>query len=375
MIGNIQFSAFLLLTLLTLTLVMMLFRRGKLDSVVSRSRWMMAGGTALLAVQFLLQYVLGLREKSVTQAVMLNLLMFVPSSWLFSMSVINLQRQGRLKWHEWTVGCVTWVLIAALLAWTARNDGQPFFCDTPAMVRTEWICAVLYASMQLHYTYVQLTEMRKMSRSLQDYYDRDMAFQLLWMRVSIWFLTAMAVFVPAAIFVSGVPLFIFSLVFLGGLYYLVHSFKYYVITKKAFMVMTAQQNATETGMDDETSTPDFSDEDLQRVKGLVAKWMATGKYLRSGITMPVVAAELHVTQPLLRAWYHSVGYDSFPEWMQHERIAYAKKLLAEHPEWTLDTIAEQSGFSSRNYFHKVFLKMVGVTPAQYLRSTVNGAVD
>lgn len=373
-----QFSAFLLLTLLTLTLVLMLYRRGKLDYVVSRSRWFMAGGMALLAIQFLLQYILHLREMGVTQAVMLNLLIFVPSSWLFSIAVLYLQRQGRLKWHEWMVGGLISVVVASLLAYTALGDGQPLFSDTPAMVRTEWICAVLYAAMQFHYTFAQYTELRKMGRSLEDYYDRDMASKLRWMKVSIWLLTAIAVFVPAAIFISGLPLFIFSLVFLGGLYYFVHSFKYYVITKRALMVMAAQQNAEEAGMtedNDESAASYISDEDRQRVDGLVAKWMATGKYLHSGITMPAVAAELHVTQPLLRAWYHSVGYDSFPEWMQHDRIEYAKKMLVEHPEWTLDSIAEQCGFSSRNYFHKVFLKTVGVTPAQYLRSTANGAVD
>ena len=366
--SNMQFAAFLLLTLLTMTLVLMLFRRGKLDRVVNCSRWFMAGGTALLAAQFLLQYILRLREMGVTQAVVLNLLMFVPSSWLFSLAVLYLQRRGQLKWHEWALGGVVWAVVVGLLAWAAIGDGQPLFCDTPAMVRAEWVCAVLYTAMQLHYTYAQFAELRKMSRSLQDYYDRDMAFQLRWMKVIIWFLTGMAVLVPAAIFVPGVPLFLFSLVFLGGIYYLVHSFKYYVVTKRALMVMMAQQNATDAGMDeDDASAGYISDEDRERMNGLVEKWMATGKYLRNGITMPSVAAELRVTQPLLRAWYHSVGYDSFPEWMQHERIEFAKKMLAEHSEWTLDTIAEQCGFSSRNYFHKVFLKATGLTPVQYLR--------
>lgn len=372
MLGNMQFAAFLLLTLLTLTLALMLFRRGKMDRVANRSRWLMATGTALLATQFLLQYIWGLREMGVTQAVMLNLLMFVPSSWVFGLAVINLQRQGRLNWQELTVGGVTWALIIALLAWAAKNDGQPFFCDTPAMVRAEWICAVLYALMQLCYTYVQQAEMRKMNRSLRDYYDHDMAFQLLWMRVSIWFLTAMAVFVPIAIFISGFPLLIFSLTFLGGLYYLVHSFKYYVITKRAVKVMTAQLNAAETGMDeDDAKAPAISEEERQRVDGLVKKWMDTGKYLHGGITMPTVAAELHVTQPLLRAWYRAEGYESYPDWMQRMRIDHAKELMDEHPEWSLETIAEQCGFSSRNYFHKVFQKTTAMTPAQYIRKTEN----
>jgi AraC-like DNA-binding protein len=44
------------------------------------------------------------------------------------------------------------------------------------------------------------------------------------------------------------------------------------------------------------------------------------------------------------------------------------RLLVQHPEWSVDTIAEQCGFSSRNYFHRIFLKLTGQTPSQYVAS-------
>ena len=133
--GLMQFTAIVLMVGLTMKLFL-LPRRVEENSVTGMSRWLMLGGTALLGVQFFLQFKLGLRAMGVTQAVMLNLLMFVPSSWVFGLAVINLQRQGRLNWQELAVGGVTWALIIALLAWAAKNDGQPFFCDTPAKKTT-----------------------------------------------------------------------------------------------------------------------------------------------------------------------------------------------------------------------------------------------
>lgn len=369
MIGNMQFAAIVVLTLLTLELAFMLSLRGKMDSVPNRSRWMMAAGTALLAAQFLLQYVLGLRQMGVTQAVMLNLLMFIPSSWLLTLSVLYLQRQGRLKWHEWYAGGIMWAVVTLLIVMASVGDGQPFFCDTPAMRRVEWIGAGLYAALQSNYTYMLLVGLRQVNRTLENYYDRDQAILLRWMTVGTWVLAAIAIFVPVVIFLPGWPLMLFAMLVLAGVYYLVHSFCDYVISKNALRVMTAQRNATEAGMDDDdTKTPAISDEERRRVDALVAQWTATGAYLRNGITMPAVAAEMHITQLLLRAWYHAAGYESYPDWMQRLRIDHAKTLMREHPDWSLESIAEQSGFNSRNYFHKVFLKATGMTPAQYLKS-------
>ena len=76
----------MLLTLLTLALVFLLPKWESFHPSVSRARRFMAAGTGLLAVQFLLQYLLGLRNLGVTQAVMLNLLFFMPryqlTTWL-----------------------------------------------------------------------------------------------------------------------------------------------------------------------------------------------------------------------------------------------------------------------------------------------------
>ena len=73
-----QFSAVLLFLVLTLKLLF-LPPRHFTDPKVNRSRWMMAGGTGLIALQFLLQHAFGFRQMGVTQAVCCNLLFFTPT--------------------------------------------------------------------------------------------------------------------------------------------------------------------------------------------------------------------------------------------------------------------------------------------------------
>ena len=54
------------------------------------------------------------------------------------------------------------------------------------------------------------------------------------------------------------------------------------------------------------------------------------------------------------------------QFITHERIAYAKTLMA-LPELQLEEIALQSGFASLPYFCKVFKSATGTTPAVYRR--------
>ena len=51
-------------------------------------------------MQFLIQYVTGLRAMGVTQAVLVNLTLLLPASGLMSLAILNLQRQGRLSTFE-----------------------------------------------------------------------------------------------------------------------------------------------------------------------------------------------------------------------------------------------------------------------------------
>lgn len=101
---EMQFAAVVLMILMTAVLVLQLPGKVREDSVTNRSRWLMAAALVLLGAQFAIQYVSGLRTKGVTQAVALNLTMFMPCSVLLSMSVLNLQRQGRIRPREWAMG-------------------------------------------------------------------------------------------------------------------------------------------------------------------------------------------------------------------------------------------------------------------------------
>ena len=76
---------------------------------------------------------------------------FVPAAWLISLAVLNMLRQGRVKWYEWIAGLVIHVLVLSVLAVAALTDGQPLLAGTKEMRTAEMISAVLYLAMQTYY--------------------------------------------------------------------------------------------------------------------------------------------------------------------------------------------------------------------------------
>lgn len=208
-----------------------------------------------------------------------------------------------------------------------------------------------------------------MQRSLDNYYDRDTEGKLRWMERSIWGLGAMALLVPVAIVVQGLGLFVFGILVLGGIGYLAVAFHDYVVSKNAYKVMAAQQNARRSsgpGPGEPAAPPAISDGERQRMERTVEQWLKTGRYLQHDIYADTVCQEMGVTQRQLSQWLTAAGYKSYADWMQHLRIAHAKRLMASHPDYTVEYVAQQCGFSGDKYFYPVFKKFTGLTPRQYL---------
>ncbi len=377
MLRNMQFSAMLVMSLLTLALAV-LPRRVARQRVADRSRWLMAGATGLLALQFAIQYSLNLRSQGVTQAVILNLVFFIPASVLKLTAVLNLQRQGHILRREWLIGVMTWVVTVLLLAGAALLDGQPLFSDTSHLRIAETVGSILFALMQGYYSWLTLREMRRMRRTIAAYYDSNISDILKWMERSVWLLALMATLVPLMIFSSDWPLRLFGILFFIASFYLVICFICYMVSSDHKMVTvaeeveTVQENVTEddgkeqaTGLGQDQHDDDNTPSAYKHVEDVAAQWVVTGGHLHQGLNIQTVADEMHLPRPLLTAWLKTTEWELFATWLTHLRIEEAKKVLREHRDWNNDYVAQHCGFSNRQYFHKKFKELTGLTPSEW----------
>lgn len=103
---------------------------------------------------------------------------------------------------------------------------------------------------------------------------------------------------------------------------------------------------------------------IRHIALVVERWLATGAYLKAGITSPVAAEAMNIPRYQLTAWVKAAGHDSFTRWITSLRIEEAKRVLVKHHDWTNEAVADHCGFS-RTYFQKIFKQETGLLPSEY----------
>ena len=363
---EMQFTAIVLTLLMTGVLVFLLPGRVADDRVTNRSRWLMALAFILTGLQFFLQFTTGLRASSVSRAVALNLLIFTPCTVLFSTCVLNLQRQGRIRRREWIFGLVACLLNAVILAVGWFQPHRLMECDM--------VASSVFALLQAYYAVLISSELRRLRAMLANYYDRDPDSLVNWMSISVVALMALALILPVAIFSSGWPLAVYAVFFITAIFYLWFCFVRYVISSASRRVREAeeeeqQEMKTQTAEPATTSNDAVRNPELKESENVaIEHWVAQGKYLRHDLKSADVARELGIPRTHLLAWVKASGFDSFTQWMTTLRINEAKRMLREHPDFTVEAIADHCGIS-RTHFHTVFKRATGHSPTNYPSKT------
>ena len=361
---EIQFTGIILMSLLTLKLLL-LPSKAIVVPVMRRAWWLMTLSIALLDVHFLLQFVLRLRDMGVTQAVMLNLVFFIPCSWLLSLSLISLQRRGFLCRSDLYAGLLTWFVVLGLMAFAAAIDGEPLLAGSETMRQAEIVASVCFLAMMVFYLWHHYKNIRLLIHAIKNYYDEDLDNQLRWMRVSVVMLPIMGLIVPMMIFTDGKWLFFFGLIMFMFIFFLVDSFFNYVLSTAPAKVREAEEHEdVEEVEQGENLHISQEHAPMHRVEIAVEQWVAKGGHLRNGLKLPTVAEELGVPRYLLSAWLRNQDL-KYADWMTDLRIEEAIRVLTEHHEWSNEYVAQHCGFSDRTYFQKKFKEKTGMTPADY----------
>lgn len=354
-----QYGGMLTTVLLALTVAFQVPRRTMKNKIFRRARWMMAGGLALIAAQFLLQYIGGYRQMGVTQGVFWNLIFFMPCTISINLALLYVQRKGQISSKEWNVGGTLYLIVLTLLIVTDLADGIPFEQESRPLRIAEYVGSSLYLLMQAHYFMLLYKGYRHMQRAVDEFFDHERNDLLGWMGRSVTLLAIITMFVPIAIFQEGWMLTAFACAFFCIIYYCASCFHSYGISQDLQRVEEAEESLEEDRIEET-----MSEADRQRMEVAISKWVAAGSYRRSNHTLTTVANELDVQRYLLKAWLQEGEHGRLTNWINQLRVEDAQRLMKEHPTWTLEVVAEHSGLSLSS-FHRVFHQYTGMTPAKF----------
>jgi AraC-like DNA-binding protein len=371
--GEMQISGMLTMTVLSVMLVICALGRSTRRISFAKARWMMAGGTGLIALQFLLQHAFGFRQMGVTQAVCCNLLFFTPSSLLCSMSILYMQRQGKVSWKEWLIGSSIYALSAGILIGTAVLDGVPFREESMALRIAEYVSSVLYVVMQTYIFSMQYKAYMRLETAVDEYYDRSRRDLFGWMGLSMKAMALMVFLVPLVIFMQGAPLVLFSISFFFLISYSTISLYTYGVSKDVERVEEAEMSEEGIVKSEKFASADESNEDsaaeanfsLFTIHSTLDKWIESGHYREHNLTLSIVARQMGVPQKQLQEWLRQSEYKKLAGLVSSLRIKEAQRVLIEHRDWSVESVADYCGFNDRKYFHQVFQQYTGTTPAKF----------
>lgn len=75
--------------------------------------------------------------------------------------------------------------------------------------------------------------------------------------------------------------------------------------------------------------------------------------------------ELHMPKSTFWKMFEEETGQQFAPYLLNLRLEHAAEVIRNHPEWTIDAIASESGFAGRSTFYKNFTIRFGISPAVY----------
>lgn len=362
-VGEFQFSATLLMGLLTLSLAVVLPRKVDMGTDVSRSRWMLATGTLLLTIHFYLQYRLGFRAAgNVEESVFLNLLFFMPASWLINLSMIYLLRKGDLQLWEWLTGPAVYGVSLTILIVGKLTDGEWL-----NMKHAEYVVSTIYGITLLLYNVQEFIEFRRVRRALDIFYNHSMNDKIRWFGISLTLMAMVALSSPISIFYNNrIILSVCGITIIVCIYYYVLSFICFSVSESTYLLsIVKEEEENEEIVLPESLSKNPDSNNNQRVEQAIKKWLEERGHLKTGITIQDAVEEMQIPRYLLVQWIKNTEFEVFSRWITHLRVEEAKRLLTAHSEYSNEAIAHECGFSSRSYFQKIFREQTGMTPVEY----------
>ena len=334
------------------------------------SRWLILAGMTGLAMQYLLQMLLGFRAQGDDLGAVINILVYTPCFTLISMGIYNIEatHANRRKMNI-VCTCVYAAIIAA-------------FCigcsDSGSLNIGNWlyVMLVLFGANVAYCIYMVMVEMQKRKKMLELMTAGDMLPYVRYARASVFSLFFAALVMPFAILSTTLLYIIGPLALLSVLFFnlsFVALGYNYVPTEE---LLDKEVEETEIGgaslecsngqdaesADSKENLQSISQERQAFIKEKLDKWCADMGYKDTTVNMFTLSRSLNISKNELSRYFTSCLNSTFRIWLAEVRFEAAKKMMLDYPDYSNDIISAECGFSSRSYLYRIFKEKEGCSP-------------
>ena len=335
------------------------------------SRWLILAGMMGLAIQYLLQMLLGFRAKSDDLGAIFNILVYTPCFTTISMGIYNIEATHANRRKMNIVCTCIYAAIIAVFCIGYSNSGS--------LNIGNWLYAmlVLFGANVAYCIYMIMIEMRKRKKMLELMTGDDMLPYVRYARASVFALFFSTLTMPFAIlsttllYIIG-PLALLSILFFN-LCFVALGYNYVpteeLLDKEEEESAALADEITESSDGQDVESADsketlqpFSQERQAAIKEKLDKWCEELGYKDTTVNMFTLSRSLNISKNELSRYFTSCLNSTFRIWLAEVRFEAAKKMILDYPDYSNDIISAECGFSSRSYLYRIFKEKEGCSP-------------
>ena len=345
------------------------------------SRWLILAGMTGLAMQYLLQMLLGFRAQGDDLGAVINILVYTPCFTLIAMGIYNIEATHADR-RKMNIVCTC--VYAAIIAVFCIGYSN---CGSLNIGKWLYVMLVLFGANVACCIYMVMVEMQKRKKMLEQMTAGDMLPYVRYARASVFSLFFAALVMPFAIlsttllYIIG-PLALLSILFFN-LSFVALGYNYVpteeLLDKEAEEIAAIANEETENGgaslesSNGQDAEPSDSKENLQLIsqerqtfiKEKLDKWCEELGYKDTTVNMFTLSRSLNISKNELSRYFTSCLNSTFRIWLAEVRFEAAKKMMIDYPDYSNDIISAECGFSSRSYLYRIFKEKEGCSPTAW----------
>lgn len=305
------------------------------------------------ALQIFVQWMFEFRETRQMVASALNFTCFYLAANLFGMSFISLLDNKYIRKRLMVSSMIRYVILV-MIAWI---DALMVKGNQATYIMI--FVALWFAVDSVRITLIFFRTYRKVTKEVDDYYADDVMAFVKWLYKSTFGIIIFGLSCTFMAFATQMAIAIYMILGIWMFAYIYVSFQNYVIYYGEVSKATENiEEAEDVNSEERTAI-------MAEIGMRMCAWKAEKGYLDSGVTIEKLASELRTNRTYISAMINQETKQTFRGWITKMRIEDAKQLLANEPDMTVTEIAGKCGFSSNNYFTKVFNSYEKMTPAKW----------
>ena len=372
----LQFACFLFMFINILILGITRLHMKWMNRRYEVSRWLIIGAMVGLAIQFLMQMLLGFRAQDAAVGAVFNILVYPPCFSLISIGIYNIEATHANR-RKMNIVCAS--IYAAILAAFCIGYIQSGNFHIGSWI---YVMIVLFGINVAYCIYMVMVEIKKRRMMLEMMAGYDILPYVRYARASVFVLFLPAIAMPFAVlsteslYVIGplglLAVFFFTLSFmaLGYNYMPTEELLDKEEEENAAMESRGDDSASELQdtelMDKEESLQTMSPERRQEIiRKKLDAWCAAKGYKDTALNMITLSRSLNINRYALSRYLSSCLNTTFRLWLADVRFEAAKKMMLENPDFGNDIISAECGFSSRTHLYRMFKEKEGCSPTAW----------